>query len=128
MIFSIGSSTVNTSNSHLYTNIPRGDSVNGLKGSLFRLNFDVLHAVTNTRYAIGNDIRLVKFGAIALFNIRKLATSSGKHIEEVGHAHIVSLVYKLITSSKESDDLSVGFDRGRGRRERELTNNKNIKG
>ena len=34
---------------------------------------------------------------------------------------------KLITSSGDSDDLSIGFDRDRGRRERELTNSKNIK-
>ena len=37
-------------------------------------------------------------------------------------------MYKLITSSRDSDDLSIGFDRDRGRRQRELTNNKNIKG
>ena len=36
-------------------------------------------------------------------------------------------MYKLITSSRGSDDLSIGFDRDRGRRQRELTNNKNIK-
>ena len=37
-------------------------------------------------------------------------------------------MYKLLSSSKESDDLSIGFDRDRNRRKRELTNNKNIKG
>ena len=37
-------------------------------------------------------------------------------------------MYKLITSSRGSDDLSIGFDRDRGRRQRELTNNKNVKG
>ena len=47
---------------------------------------------------------------------------------DISHAHIVSLLYKLITSGKGSDDLSIGFDRGRGRRKDELTNNKNIKG
>ena len=30
--------------------------------------------------------------------------------------------------SRDSNDLSIGFDRDRGRRQRELTNNKNIKG
>ena len=49
-------------------------------------------------------------------------------MEEINHAHIVSLLYKLLSSRKESDDLSIGFDRGRDRRKRELTNNKNIKG
>ena len=37
-------------------------------------------------------------------------------------------MYKLLTSSRGSDDLSISFDRDRGRRQRELTNNKNIKG
>ena len=96
--------------------------------SYLELNFDVLHAATNNRYADGNDIRLVNLGPIALFSNYKLTTSSGKHLENVDHAHIVSLMYKLLSSSKESDDLSIGSDRDRGRRRNELTNNKNIKG
>ena len=65
---------------------------------------------------------------MALFSIYKLTTSSGKHLEEVSHAHIVSLMYKLITTFKDCDDLSIGFDRDRTRRRNELTNNKNVKG
>ena len=42
--------------------------------------------------------------------------------------NIVSLMYKLLTSSKDSDELSIGFDRNRGRRSNELSNNKSIKG
>ena len=41
---------------------------------------------------------------------------------------MVSLMYKLLTSGRGSDDLSVGFDRDRNRRKRELTKNKNIRG
>ena len=37
-------------------------------------------------------------------------------------------MYKLLSSSKGSDDLSIGFDRSRDIRKRELTNNKNIQG
>ena len=37
-------------------------------------------------------------------------------------------MYKLITSSKDNDKLSIGFDRSCNRRKRELTNNKNQKG
>ena len=37
-------------------------------------------------------------------------------------------MYKLITSSRDSDDLSIAFDHDSNRRKRELTNNKNIKG
>ena len=67
-------------------------------------------------------------GPIALFSIYKLTTSSGKHLEEISHAHIVNLMYKLMTSIKDSDHLSIGFDRNRGRRKNELSNNKSIKG
>ena len=57
-----------------------------------------------------------------------MTTSSGKHLEDIGHAHLVSLMYKLKTSSKSMDDLSIGFDRTRERRWDELTNNKIEKG
>ena len=121
-------STINTANSQIYINIPREDSVISLLYSYLNLNFDVVHAATNNRYADNNNIRLVNFGPIALFSSYKLTTSSGKHLEDVSHAHIVSLMYKLITTAKGCDDLSIGFDRDRTRRRNELTNNKNIKG
>ena len=121
-------STINTAKSQVYINIPREDSVISLLNSYLELNFDVLHAATNSRYVDGNDISLVNLGPISLFSNYKLTTSSGKHLENIDHAHIVSLMYKLLTSSKGSDDLSIGFDRDRGRRQRELTNNKTQKG
>ena len=121
-------STINTANSQVYINIPREDSVISLLNSYLELNFDVLRADNSNRYVDGNDIRLVNIGPIALFSNYKLATSSGKHLENIDHAHIVSLMYKLLTSSKGSDDLSICFDRDRNRRQRELTNNKTQKG
>ena len=121
-------STINTANSQTYINIPREDSVISLLNSYLELNFDVLHAADNNRYVDANDIRLVNLGPIALFSVYKLVTASSKHLEEVTHAHFVSLIYKIVTSSKDSDDLSIGFDRNRGRRKNELSNNKNIKG
>ena len=121
-------STINTPNSQVYINIPREDSVISLLNSYLELNFDVLHPATNNRYVDGNDIRLVNLWPIALFSNYKLTTSSGKHLENIDHAHIVSLMYKLITSSKGSEDLSIGFDCDRGRRQRELTTHKSQKG
>ena len=121
-------STINTPNSQLYINIPREDCVISLLNSYLELNCDVLHAATNNRYVDGNDIRLVNLGPIALFSNYKLTTSSGKHLENIDHVYVVSLMYKLLTSSRGSDGLSIGFDRDRGRRQRELANNKNIKG
>ena len=67
-------------------------------------------------------------GPIALFSNFKLTTSSGKHLEDISHAHLVSLMYKLITSSKDSNDLYIGFDYSRNKRKDELALNKNIKG
>ena len=121
-------STINTANSQVYINIPREDSVISLLNSYLELNFDVLRADNSNRYLDGNDIRLVNLGPIGLFSNYKLTTASGKHLENIDHAHIVSLMYKLLTSSKGSVDLSIGFDRDRARRRNELTNNKTIKG
>ena len=67
-------------------------------------------------------------GIVALFSNFKLTTSSGKHLEDISHAHLVSLMYKLITSSKDSNDLSIGFDYSRNRRRDELALNENLKG
>ena len=109
-------STINTANSQIYINITREHILISLLNKYLELNFDVLQAATGNRYADVNDIRLVNLGPIALFINYKLTTSSGKHLEEISHAHIISLMYKLITSSKGSDDLSIGFDRSRDRR------------
>ena len=96
--------------------------------SYLDLSFEVIKRADNSRYANGNDIRLVNLGPVALFSNLKLTTSSGKHLEDISHAHLVSLMYKLITSSKDSNDLSIGFDKSRNRRRDELALNKIIKG
>ena len=121
-------STINSPNSQIYIKIPRGDSVISLLISYLELKFDISQAATGNRYPDGADIRLGNLAVIALFSIYKVTTSSEKHLEKINHAHIVSLMYKLLSSSKESDDLSIGFDRSRDKRKRELTNNKKIKG
>ena len=121
-------STLITANSQIYINIPREGSVISILNSYLDLDFDVVHAATNNRYADGNDIRLVNLGPVGLLSNYKLTTSSSKRLEDVSHAHIVSLMFKLITTAKGCDDLSIGFDRDRTRRRNELTNNKNIKG
>ena len=120
-------STINTPNSQIYINIPREDSVISLLSSYLDLNFEVIKKADDSRYGNGNDIRLVNLGPIALFSNFKLTTSSGKHLEDFNHAHLVSLMYKLITSSKGSDDLSLGFDRSMAKRRDGMTNNKNVK-
>ena len=94
-------STINTPNSQIYINVPREDTVISLLNSYIEVNFDVLKADTINRYADADDIRLINLGPIALFSNYKLTTSSGKHLENIDHAHIVSLMYKLLSSSRE---------------------------
>ena len=96
--------------------------------SYLELSFDVLQTASLNKYVDTSDIGLINLGPIASFSICKLKISSGKHLEEISHAQIVSLIYKLLTSNKDNDDLSIGFDRNCGRRKNDLTNNKNIKG
>ena len=119
---------MNTPNSQIYINIPRIDFVICLLNTYLGLNFEVIEKADNSRYTNGNGMRLVNLGPISLLGNFKLTTSSGKHIEDISHAHLVSLMYKLKTSSKYSNDLSKGFDRSRCRRRDELAQNKNVKG
>ena len=121
-------STIYTANCQIYSTIHLEDSLISLLKSYLDLNFDVLHAATNNRYVDDDDIWLINLAAIALFSNYKLTTSSRKHFENIDHAHIVSLMYKLLTSSRGSDVFSTGLDRDRNRRKRDLTNSKIIKG
>ena len=120
--------TINTPNSQININITREDSVISLLNSYFELNFYVLKAATSNRYADADDICLINLGSIVLFSNYKLTTSSGKHLENIDHAHNVCLMYNFLSSSRDSDDLSIGFDRSRDRRKRELNTNKTPKG
>ena len=74
------------------------------------LNFEVIKRADTSRYANRNDIWLINLGPVALFSDFKMTKSSGKNLEEIRHSHIASLMYKLITSAKDSDDLSIGFE------------------
>ena len=120
--------TINIAKSQIYINIPREDGVFSLSNSYLELKFDVLHAATNNRYAFNNDIKLVNLGPIALFSKYRLTTFSWKDLEKSEHDHIACLMYKLLTTARGCDDLYIGFHRDRDTRQRELTNNKKIKG
>ena len=100
-----------------------------MKDSYLELDFNVTHrAGAHVRYADGDHIRLVNLGPPVIFIKYTLKSSSGKEIEEIDNAHVICLRYKLISSSRDSDDLSIGFHRSIEARERELTNNKTTKG
>ena len=120
-------STINTPNSQIHINIPKAASVIRWLKSYIGLSFDVLHAATNDRYADIDDIRLVNLGPTSLFSFYKLTSSSRKPPENIEHDHIACLMYKVLTTGRGCDVLSIGFDRSCDRRQRELTKNKNVK-
>ena len=49
-------------------------------------------------------------------------------MEEIDNAHVICLMHKVISSSRGSDDLSIGFHRSNEVLERELSTNKRTKG
>ena len=90
--------TVNNANSNISVSLPREDAYICLQNSFISLEFEVLKN-NNTRYTNGDEISLVNFGPISLFSEAKLTTSSGKHLEKVDNLHLISLMYKLLTST-----------------------------
>ena len=48
-------------------------------------------------------------------------TSSFNHLEDLSQAHIVTLLLELLTSAKDFEYLSEGFDRDCDRTQRDLT-------
>ena len=121
-------STINTPNSQIFIIIPREDSVISSLKSYLDLNFEVIKKAENIRYGDGNDTMLVHVRPFALFSKFKLRTSSGKHLEDTCHDHIVSLMYTLISSAEDTNDLSIGLDHSHNRTRDELTSIKNRKG
>ena len=100
-----------------------------LKDSYLELDFSVTQrAGAHARYEDGDFLRLVNLGPIALTNKYSLTSSFGKEIEEIDKAHAICLLHKLISSSRDSHNLSIGFHRGNGVREKDLTNFKTTKG
>ena len=120
-------SPINTLKSQIYIRIPKEDSVFSVFNSYYDQDFEVIKKADIPKYGSGNNIRLMNLGPFALFSNFELTTSSGKHLDDISHANLVSLKYKQKTSSKDSDDLSIGFDRSRNRRRDELAQNKNLK-
>ena len=57
-----------------------------------------------------------------------MTSSCGKEIEENDNALVFCLMHKIISISRDSDDLSIGFHRSNEVRKKELTNNKRNKG
>ena len=119
-------STISTSKSQKYINMTGEVSVISLIITNVALNFEVIEKPGKPIYADGKDIRLFNLGPIALFSSYRLTTSSAKFLENISNVHNVSLIFKLITSARGIDDLSIGFDRDHRRRQQDLTENNNL--
>ena len=119
--------TINNTNSNTTISFPKEDAYICLQNSFISLEFEVLKN-NDTRYTNGDEIGLVNFGPISLFSEAKLTTSSGKHLEKVDNLHLISLMYKCLTSTKSTSQLLYGFEESETIRRQELTNNKNEKG
>ena len=78
----------------MYIIIQREDSVISLINRYIELKFVLITETNISRFVNGDDIRLSYLGSIAIFSNYNLTTSSGKHLEDISHAHIVCLWYK----------------------------------
>ena len=112
-----------------FIDIPREDSAISLKDSYIELDFNVFHENgAQVQYAEGDHIKLVNLGPFAFFDKYRFTNSSGKEIEETDNSHVICLMYNFLSSSRDSDGLSKGFDRSFEAGEAELTNDKTNKG
>ena len=94
----------------------------------FDFNFEVCKEAENSTNGDGKDMQLLDLGRIALISNHKLTTSSGKLQQDISPANILSLMYEIITSAKDCDDLSNGVNRDRRRRQQKLTKNQKMNG
>ena len=100
-----------------------------MNDSYLDLNFEVTHrAGAYNRYVDNDHIRLVNLRPIALSIKYRIKISSGKEIKEIDKAHVICLMHNVLSSSRDSDKLSISFHKNIYVREREVTNNKTTKG
>ena len=100
-----------------------------MKDSYLELVFNVTHrAGARARYSDGDCIRLVNLSPTAFLKKYRLTSSSSKETEEIDNAHVICLMHKLLSMSRDIDNLSIGFHGTNAVRERELTDNKTTKG
>ena len=100
-----------------------------MKDSYLELGFNATHRDgAHARYADGDLIKLVTLGLIAFFSKYKRTSSCGSGTEEMDNAHVICLLHKLISSSRDSDDLSIVFHISIEAQEKDMTNNKTITG
>ena len=105
----------------IHNDIPKEDTVYPMKGSYFEKLVDAKQ-IKNHDFANGTDLCSFNLNQISLNPQFNLTTIGGKHCENIGLGYTVCSLYKLLSLSKNHEELSVGFDMNRAKRVTELMN------
>ena len=74
------------------------------------MDFKVTHRTgAHARYADDDNKGFLNLGPFALFNKYRLTSGSWTEIEETDNAHVICLLYNLVSSSRDSDEYQLVF-------------------
>ena len=107
---------MNTVNTNINIILNREENHFNLRDSYLEIEFVVSDHAGGV-FANDANIRLVKYGMMALFSSIKLETSGGRTIQFIDHCHSNPL-YKLLTST--DDEYGSGFVKNQGNRDSQL--------
>ena len=99
----------------------RTDSVISLKDKVLTKELDVLFRAKG-QDGIGQDINLRSLGPIAVCSQFSLSTIGGQQLNTKNFAHPFCYMYILKSSSRGSEDFSIGFQHNAAGRRREFCN------
>ena len=107
-----------------FIDLARKDSFISLKDGYIEFHFALTHnAAPHDDCVTADDLRLVSSASFSLFSENQLNSSIGRHLEPIEYAHAVCLIYKIIPSSRDTNNLWIRFDGSKERCEEEMTNN-----
>ena len=97
--------TINNPNNLITIDIPREDAIINLNDAFISIELQVVKNADDSLYADSDAISLVNLGGIVLFSEASLTTSSRKQLERIDHIHQASLMYKMLSASKNDESL-----------------------
>ena len=84
----------------------------------------ILAAASHGNFEDADFTSFVYLAPISLFSEHEMTISIGEHLERFDYAHAVCLMYTLVTSSKDTNDLSIAVDESNARFKIEMSDNK----
>ena len=108
---------MNTVNANINIILNREEIDLNIHDSYLEIVFAVLDNACGV-FSNNANIRLVKYGMIALFSSVKLETSGGRASENIDHCQPNLLMYKLLTST--DDEYESGFVRNLDNRDSQI--------